>query len=180
MTLSRLTPLLCAFIAALCVQAATPKVSTRRNVGKSAAASPAVRTSAALSHAADFDTLRIAPRDTLCPVRAAGYDKPLNSRYETLHLSNLTDSLTILAVGLRIDYIDLDGRTLHSRTAEVRTVIPPLSTRLGRFRSWDSQQSFYYVNGRRPRTDRVTPYDIALSIEYIVKEKKKSPQTVDN
>lgn len=143
----------------------SPRVNTRRTAqGKTTA----VKKRADVT-AEPFDTIRFTPdrpADTF--IRAAGYDKPLRSRHETIHLTNLTPADTILAVGLSIDYLDLQGRTLHSRVAEIRATIPPGQTRLGRFPSWDVQQSFYYVGGQTPRVARVTPFDIRVTPVYIV------------
>ena len=141
----------------------SPKVSTRRGTP-----AKSVRT-AERKDAVSFDTIRfssVTPHDSL--LRLAGYDKPLRSRHETLHITNLSETLIILAVGLEIEYLDLQQRTLHSREAEVRATIPPLSTRLGRIPSWDVQQSFYFVGGQQPRTSNVTPYNVRLTPIYIV------------
>ncbi len=115
-----------------------------------------------------YDTIT-APGDSL--VRLSGYDKPLNSRYESIFVSNLTDE-DIVALTLRITYRDTSGRTLHELTRELRGSVPPGATRRLQFKSWDRQFTFYYVKGRRPRTANVTPYDLSCTIESIVILKK--------
>lgn len=114
--------------------------------------------------AAVFDTI-VAPADTL--VRLSGYDKPLNSRYETLFATNRGAS-EIVGLTLQLTYTDMQGRMLHEATQTVRTSIPPGATRQLRFPAWDRQQAFYYHRGRRPRTAGVTPFDVRCSVAAII------------
>lgn len=96
-----------------------------------------------------------------------GYDKPLTSSHETLFATNHTRS-RITGITLRIAYTDLSDRQLHERTVTIPADIPPGATRKLRFRSWDEQCSFYYHKSRQPRTPRVTPYAVKVSIVYAV------------
>ncbi len=88
-----------------------------------------------------------------------GFDKPLQSLYESVFARNLTDS-TICCVYLTIEYIDRKERQLHKRQCRVKTLIPPGETRLLRFPSWDRQNSFYYEKSRRPRVEATRFNDI--------------------
>lgn len=113
------------------------------------------------------DTLRGPRCDS---VALAGYDKPLRATHETLFATNrLTHAIT--ALGLRLLYTDMAGRTLHERTATVRVLIGPGETRMVKLRSWDTNRSFYYHGGPVPRTTGVTPYDVKASVEFIVTDK---------
>lgn len=94
-----------------------------------------------------------------------GYDKPLRSRRETLFISNNTGH-DINAVSLSIQYIDSKGRRFHDVSRRVRADIPAGSTRCVDFPSWDTQQSFYYVGSRRPRSAG-TPYDVRISADTV-------------
>lgn len=100
-------------------------------------------------------------------VGLSGYDKPLRSRNETLFVTNHTTD-TILAITIRINYMDMRKRQLHSAERTVRTTIPPNSTRQITMRSWDRQQSFYYIRSAKPRSGVATPYDVSCEPVSIV------------
>lgn len=108
------------------------------------------------------DTIRN-PVDILT---ASGYDKPLTSRKESLHLTNNGDA-RIVAVGLTITYTDFRGTELHKRTVNLKCDVPPHATRLVTFPSWDVQNSFYYEGSTKPRR-QAYPYGITLTADYIV------------
>ncbi len=92
-----------------------------------------------------------------------GYDKPLRSRQETVFVANHTlHDITGLTFTTR--YIDTKGRTFHQVSRRVRADIPSGATRKIDYRSWDTQQSFYYVGSRRTRASG-TPYDVRLSVD---------------
>lgn len=124
------------------------------------------------------DTLATALRfDTLAPVartdvRLSGYDKPLNSRKESLFVSNRLDR-DIIALKIRLVYKDTARRTLHETEREIRADIPAGATRLVQFPSWDKQNSFFYVKGRRPRVANVTPFDVTCTVVHIVSPAKQ-------
>ena len=99
-------------------------------------------------------------------VRLSGYDKPISASRETLHISNLTDTLTITGINFEIRYIDRQGRELHRRTVDLHHTVGPHHTELATFPTWDIQRSFYYILSVRPRR-QYTPYDIQLDIKYI-------------
>ncbi len=98
-------------------------------------------------------------------ITLSGYDKPLNSSKETMLVTNNTDR-TISSLRMEITYMDLSGRELHSATVDIDTSIPAGRTKKIVFPSWDTQLSFYYHLGKKPRTDNVTPYTIGCDIIY--------------
>lgn len=116
-----------------------------------------------------FDT--IAPI-TRTDVRLSGYDKPLNSHKETLIVSNRLNR-NITALKIRLIYKDTTGRTLHETEREIRTDIPAGATRLIQFPSWDKQNTYFYIKGRRPRIANVTPFDVTCTVIHIVSPAKQ-------
>lgn len=122
-----------------------------------------------LTTAQRFDTLSSFARTD---VRLSGYDKPLNSRKESLFVSNRLDR-DITALKIRLVYKDTAGRTLHETEREIRADIPAGATRLVQFPSWDKQNSFFYVKGRRPRVANVTPFDVTCTVVHIVSPAKQ-------
>lgn len=92
-------------------------------------------------------------------VRLSGYDKPATASRETLHLTNLSDSLTITSIKLHLQYLDTQGRELHQREIEIYQPISPGHTELISFPTWDIQRSFHYIRSPKPRRQS-TPYDI--------------------
>lgn len=99
-------------------------------------------------------------------VRFCGYEKKLRSSKETIFIENLTDS-TIIKTSFHIDYIDNQGRTIHSRSHVLETVeIPPRQTRRFDIPSWDKQNSYYYIKGEHPRKS-ATPYDIIITTDTL-------------
>lgn len=112
------------------------------------------------SHQLVFDTVTVVSQSD---IRLSGYDKPLNSRKESLFVSNRTER-EITAVEIRITYKDMQQRMLHETEKLLRTDIPPGETRRVEFPSWDRQNSFYYYKGRQPRVGNVTPYRVDCSV----------------
>lgn len=120
-------------------------------------------------------TIAIDPTDSLClttdstarvlsdMVRLSGYDKPVNASRETLHVTNLTDSVTIHELEILITYIDKQHRELHQRRVTLHHTVQPRHTQLVTFPTWDQQRSFYYILSPKPRR-QVTPYDITTDI----------------
>ncbi len=131
------------------------KQATTRHVNKSEAAYR-------LSYPTN-DTITV----TDAEVRLSGYDKPLRATRESLFVtSSLSD--TIHALRLRLDYYDMSGRRLHSRDIDIKADIPPSETRSVNFKSWDTQKSFYYHLGAKPRSGTATPYDVKAHIIHII------------
>ncbi|MDE6578040.1 MAG: hypothetical protein K2J82_06835 [Muribaculaceae bacterium] len=90
----------------------------------------------------------------------AGYDKQVSSRRESFHIVN-SSSFTLRKALLKINYLDMQGRMLHSRTATVNCYIPAGETRKVDIPTWDTQFTFYYYLSNEPR--RVaTPYKVEL------------------
>lgn len=98
-------------------------------------------------------------------VRFCGYEKTLSSNRETIFIQNLTDS-TLLAISLTIEYLDSSRRSIHKRHLKLQTAIPPHETRRYDLKSWDTQKSYYYINGSKPRKT-ATPYDITITPDTI-------------
>ena len=111
-----------------------------------------------------FDTVRVTSQ---ADIRLSGYDKPLNSRTESLFVTNLL-TRDITAIELRMKYSDMNGRQLHEMTRLIRADIPAGSTRRIDFRSWDRQNSFYYHRSRKPRSANVTPFKVGCTVTAYV------------
>lgn len=95
----------------------------------------------------------------------SGYDKPLTASREAMLVTNRTDS-EITGLHLIINYLDLSGRELHSAGVTIDTPIPAGATRRVTFPSWDSQKSYYYHLGKKPRTAHVTPYTVRCTVDW--------------
>lgn len=100
------------------------------------------------------DTIR-QPADIIL----SGYDKPLTASREVLLVTN-NSSRTITGLRVAITYRDLSGRELHTAVVDLDIMVPPDATRRVTFPSWDTQKSFYYHLGKKPRTANVTPYSV--------------------
>ncbi len=110
------------------------------------------------------DTLRGAPCDS---VLLSGYDKPLRASRETLFVTNRLD-VPLTAVGIRLIYSDMSGRLLHRRTVCARVLLEPGETRMVSIPTWDTNRSFFYHRGARPRVSGVTPYGVDAAVDYCV------------
>ena len=116
------------------------------------------------------ETKSPAPTDTFFipdsgAVSLYGYDKPLRSRKETLFVAN-NSGHDITGVAITTQYVDGKGRRFHQTKRRLRVEIPSGETRRVDYPSWDTQQSFYYVGSRRPRTS-ATPYEVRLSVDTV-------------
>ncbi len=109
-------------------------------------------------------------RDTIIhpqnKIRFCGYEKSLRATKETIFIENLCDS-TISNIAFTIKYLDSNGRQLHQRGINLKTDIPPRNARRFDLKSWDTQKSFYYIYGEKPRKS-ATPYDITISADTII------------
>jgi hypothetical protein len=117
----------------------------------------------------------VAAADTLRGVEAArlitvsGYEKPLRSRHETMLVTNNDSVATVSMVSLDITYYDMQGRTLHRRTASTAVDLPPRTTRLVDLKSWDVNTLFYYHLNVPTRTStQATPYRVSVLPTEIV------------
>ncbi len=93
-------------------------------------------------------------------VRFCGYEKTLRTSRETIFIENLCDS-TISSISFTINYLDSDKRQIHQRKIRHKTDIPPRQARRIDIKSWDTQKSYYYIHGDKPRKS-ATPYDITI------------------
>lgn len=147
--------LLAAALLLLAVSSHARRQSTTRHVNRSAIDSgPAYPVN---------DTIAV----TDAEIRLTGYDKPLRATRESMFVtSSLSD--TIRGLRVQIDYYDMSGRRLHSREVDINAVIPPADTRNVAFKSWDTQKSFYYHLGAKPRSGSATPYRVEAHIIYVI------------
>lgn len=104
-------------------------------------------------------------------ISISGYEKTLRSAKECLLATNqCADSIS--AIGITIDYLDMQGRQLHRRAIELTPSDPmaPGQTRQFQFKSWDSQRVWYYrlSEPRRPK-GQATPYDVKVTVGYAIK-----------
>lgn len=99
----------------------------------------------------------------------AGFDKEMNSNIESFILVNPTGH-SITGFRVRIDYLDMKGRMLHSRVVTLGCDVPPGENRRFDIKSWDKQHVYYYYLGNPPR--RVaTPFQVVFTPEtFWIKE----------
>ena len=91
----------------------------------------------------------------------SGYDKEANSNLESFILLNNSGKV-ITGYKVRIDYLDMQGRMLHSRIVEEGCRVPAGENRRLDIKSWDTQHTYYYYLGNAPR--RVaTPYQVKFT-----------------
>lgn len=114
----------------------------------------------------DPDTTAVRLVNPTGKIRYCGYEKPLRSTKETIFIQNLTDS-TICSVSFTIEYLDNSGRKIHQRKLRQDPMIPPRQTRRLDIPSWDTQKTYYYLRGDKPRKT-ATPYDIRITSDTIV------------
>lgn len=110
-------------------------------------------------------------------ITIAGYDKPLQSAYEAFLLTNHTTGHAN-RMALTITYYDLSGRQLHERSDTLPVAVPPGETRLVKIPTWDTQRSYYYHKGKRPRTARVTPYSIRARVDFVLLSPEETPDSI--
>ena len=117
------------------------------------------------------DTTNIEPKiiitveDSDTTYRLSGFDKPLNSLYETMFLTNNSGN-DLVGIYFTIEYLDRSGRQFNKVTRSLHVDIPAGETRQLRWGSWDRQQSFFYVGSRNPRI-RATGFDIKCRIDSV-------------
>ncbi|MCM1076937.1 MAG: hypothetical protein NC411_06220 [Bacteroides sp.] len=123
-----------------------------------------------------YDTITANTQDG---IKLSGYDKPLNSRKESLFVTNKLNR-SLYGVEIHLTYTDLNGRMLHETTELIRAEIPAGTTRRIDFRSWDVQNSFYYYKSRKPKTSNVTPFMVACEVtRYISLSPKETDDTAN-
>ena len=95
----------------------------------------------------------------------SGYDKPAPSSKESFHITN-SSTKQINKVGIRITYLDLKDRMLHSRDVEVGCCVPGGESRLASIPSWDIQHTFFYYLGPEPKKV-ATPYKVTIKLLWV-------------
>lgn len=96
-----------------------------------------------------------------------GYDKPLRSSRETFFATNNGKS-SVVGMAFTITYLDSSNRQLHKAHHNIATDIPSGETRQIAVRSWDKQNSFYYVRSTVPvRAAQATPFDVKIEIDTL-------------
>lgn len=87
-----------------------------------------------------------------------GFDKESGSNFESFIIKN-EGTQRLRGFKVRVDYLDLQGRMLHSRTVEDTCLVPAGETRRIDVKSWDKQHTFYYYLGNVPRKV-ATPFKV--------------------
>lgn len=128
-------------------------------------AAPDTRTTRKKLVKAEQDVTAVTESTTLSPdsITIADYDKPLRSNYETIFVTN-RHQRKLVQITINIDYIDMNGSQLHSRSVTVECDIPPGTTRQLQMRAWDRQKAFYHHTTRsKPRSPHARPYKVVVT-----------------
>ena len=128
-------------------------------------AAPDTRTTRKKLVKSEQEVTVVADSTTVSPdsITIADYDKPLRSNYETFFVTN-RHCRTIVRITVDIDYIDMNGSQLHSRSVTVECEIPPGATRQLQTRAWDRQKAFYHHTTRsKPRSPHARPYKVVVT-----------------
>lgn len=128
-------------------------------------AAPDTRTTRKNLVKAEQDVTAVTESTTLSPdsITIADYDKPLRSNYETIFVTN-RHQRKLVQITINIDYIDMNGSQLHSRSVTVECDIPPGTTRQLQMRAWDRQKAFYHHTTRsKPRSPHARPYKVVVT-----------------
>ena len=128
-------------------------------------AAPDTRTTRKKLVKAEQDVTAVTESTTLSPdsITIADYDKPLRSNYETIFVTN-RHQRKLVQITIHIDYIDMNGSQLHSRSVTVECDIPPGTTRQLQMRAWDRQKAFYHHTTRsKPRSPHARPYKVVVT-----------------
>lgn len=128
-------------------------------------AAPDTRTTRKKLVKSEQEVTVVADSTTVSPdsITIADYDKPLRSNYETFFVTN-RHCRTIVRITVNIDYIDMNGSQLHSRSVTVECDIPPGATRQLQTRAWDRQKAFYHHTTRsKPRSPHARPYKVVVT-----------------
>lgn len=98
---------------------------------------------------------------TLFSISFVGYDKEPNSNRESFLMVNPTD-FCVTGFKVRIDYLDMKGRMLHSREIAEPCFIPDKETRRVDIKTWDTQHTYYYYLGNVPKKV-ATPFQVRFT-----------------
>lgn len=129
-------------------------------------------TQRALRPAALSETTPALPLDTLslaadsAAVTFYGYEKTLRATKETVFITNNTEQ-DASEVRFSIVYRDAAGREIHRRRVAKRAEIPAGKTVRLDFPSWDSQKTYYFRGGPRPRVS-ATPYSVNILPDTLI------------
>ena len=94
-------------------------------------------------------------------VEFSGYDKEPNSNQESFILVNSSPNC-ITGYKVRIDYLDMQGRMLHSRELMDECFVPAGENRRFDTKSWDLQHTYYYYLGNEPKKV-ATPFQVSFT-----------------
>ena len=99
-------------------------------------------------------------KEDLLRINFAGYEKEANSNKESFIIVNPT-GFVIKGYEVKIDYLDLQGRMLHSQTIRKKCKVPPGESRKLDIPSWDTQHTYFYYLGNEPKKV-ATPYKVKI------------------
>lgn len=128
-------------------------------------AAPDTRTTRKKLVKSEQEVTVVADSTTVSPdsITIADYDKPLRSNYETIFVTNRYQR-KLIQITINIDYIDMNGSQMHSRSVTVECEIPPGATRQLHTRAWDRQKAFYHHTTRsKPRSPHARPYKVVVT-----------------
>lgn len=100
-------------------------------------------------------------REQLSGCAFTGYEKEGNSNHESFILVNPSEEV-ICGYRVRIDYLDMQNRMLHSRELKESCYVPAGETRKFDVKSWDPQHSYYYYLGNEPRRVAI-PFQVVFT-----------------
>lgn len=105
----------------------------------------------------DNDSVMFDPKN----ISFSGYDKTASSSKESFLITN-KNTQAIEAVEVSITYLDMKGRMLHARNIRVSCYVPAGETRKADIDSWDTQKTYYYHLGPKPKKV-ATPYKVKIT-----------------
>ena len=91
----------------------------------------------------------------------SGFDKEVNSSRESFLVTNGSE-IILTGIEIRIDYLDMEGRMLHSNIVREKCHIPAGETRRIDIKSWDTQHTYYYHLGNEPKKV-ATPFNVKIT-----------------
>lgn len=89
-----------------------------------------------------------------------GYDKEVNSNQESFIIVN-DSKMNLTGYHVRIDYLDMRDRMLHSREVKRTCVVPAGESRKVDISAWDTQKTYYYYLGNEPKKV-ATPFKVVF------------------
>lgn len=157
-----------AFIALFCGltyivhSSATTQSTKRRNIRGRNATTVSVQVTNPTDTLTDLDSISAI-------ARLYGFQKTVASRVESVMISNLSETHTIVAVVVDIDYRTPAGEQLNRRTVTFHATVPPGETRHTSVPSWDRQQLFYFVETPPARpSQRTSPFNVSITPKQLV------------